>query len=54
MELRFSTDEATGEPPHKPVSGEMTMGVSNRGSMMGMAVLVDLTKPDKALISTRL
>lgn len=55
VELRFSTDEVQpAEPPHKPVSGEMTMGVSNHGSMMGMAVLVDLTKPDKALISTRL
>jgi len=42
------------EAPHKPVSGEMTMGVSNHGSMMGMAIAVDMTKPRKALISTRL
>ena len=42
------------EAPHKPVSGEMTMGVSNRGSMMGMAVAVDLSKPRKALMATRL
>ncbi|MDD3799635.1 MAG: hypothetical protein PHE36_10715 [Novosphingobium sp.] len=42
------------EPPRKPVSGEMTVGVSNRGSMMGMAVAVDMTKPLKALVSTRL
>ena len=42
------------EAPHKPVSGEMSMGVSNRGSMMGMAIAVDLSKPRKALISTRL
>ncbi|MBW8786047.1 MAG: hypothetical protein JF593_15705, partial [Novosphingobium sp.] len=27
-------------PPHRPVSGAMTMGVSNRGTMMGMAVNV--------------
>lgn len=42
------------EAPHKPVSGQMTMGVSNRGSMLGMALAVDMTKPRKALISTRL
>jgi hypothetical protein len=42
------------EAPHKPVSGEMSMGVSNRGSMMGMAVNVDLSKPRAALVSTRL
>ncbi|MEN9683302.1 MAG: hypothetical protein RLZZ427_1053 [Pseudomonadota bacterium] len=42
------------EPPHKPVSGAMTMGVSNHGSMLGMAIAVDLTKPARALVSTRL
>ena len=42
------------EPPHKPVSGEAEIGVSNRGSMMGMAVNVDLSKPLKALVATRL
>lgn len=42
------------EAPHKPVSGEMMMGMSNRGSIMGMALNVDMTKPRKALISTRL
>ena len=42
------------EAPHKPVSGEMEVGVSNRGSMMGMALNIDLSKPAKALISTRL
>lgn len=42
------------EAPHKPVSGAMTMGVSNHGSMLGMALAVDLSKPAKALISTRL
>jgi hypothetical protein len=42
------------ESKRKPVSGEMTVGASNRGSMMGMAIAVDLTKPRKALVSTRL
>ena len=42
------------EAPHKPVSGAMAMGVSNHGSMMGMALAVDLSKPRKALVSTRL
>lgn len=41
-------------PKRSPVSGAMTMGVSNRGSMMGMALNVDMTKPKTALISTRL
>lgn len=42
------------EPPHKPVSGEMTMGVSNHGTMMGLGISIDGTKPKGALISTRL
>ncbi|MBB5984267.1 DUF4136 domain-containing protein [Sphingobium lignivorans] len=42
------------EQKRKPVSGEMAVGVSNYGSMVGMAVGVDLTKPRKALVSTRL
>lgn len=42
------------ETERKPVSGEMSMGVSNRGSMMGMALNVDLSKPLKALVATRL
>lgn len=42
------------EPRRKPVSGAMSMGVSNRGTMLGMAVSVDMSKPKKALISTRL
>lgn len=45
---------APAEAPHKPVSGEMMMGMSNRGSMMGMGINIDMTKPRKALISTRL
>lgn len=42
------------EAPRKPVSGEMMMGVSNRGTMMGMGINIDLTKPKGALVSTRL
>ncbi len=42
------------EAPHKPVSGEMAMGVSNYGSMMGLGINIDLSKPRKALITTRL
>ena len=42
------------EAPHRPVSGAMEVGVSNRGSGVGMAINIDLTKPLKALISTRL
>ena len=42
------------EEKHNPVSGEMAVGVSNRGSMTDLAVNVDLTKPRKALISTRI
>lgn len=54
-ELRITHDViAPAEAPRKPVSGEMTMGVSNRGSMMGMAINVDMTKPLGALVATRL
>ncbi len=54
-EVRVLRSEAVPEEaPRKPVSGEMMMGVSNHGSMMGMALNVDLTKPQKALIATRL
>jgi len=54
-EVRVTHDTVVPEEaPHKPVSGEVSMGVSNRGSMMGMAVAIDMTKPLKALISTRL
>ena len=38
----------------KPVSGEMAVGVSNRGTMMGLGINIDLTKPKGALVSTRL
>jgi hypothetical protein len=42
------------EAPHKKVSGEMSTTVSNRGSGFGMALAIDLTKPAKAIIGTRL
>ncbi|MBO9498929.1 MAG: hypothetical protein J7496_13695 [Novosphingobium sp.] len=42
------------EAKHKPVSGEMEMGVSNRGTMVGGAINLDFSKPLKALLSTRL
>lgn len=42
------------ETKRSPISGETTIGVSNRGSFAGMAINVDMTKPAKALVSTRL
>lgn len=45
---------APEESKRGPVSGSVTVGASNRGTMTGMAVNVDLTKPKKALLSTRL
>ena len=54
-EVRVVRSEAEpAEQKHKPVSGEMTMGVSNHGSMMGLAIQVDASKPRAALIGTRL
>jgi len=42
------------EAPRKKVSGAMSTTVSNRGSGFGLALAVDLTKPAKAIVSTRL
>lgn len=42
------------EAPHKPVSGEVSTTVSNRGTGFGMALALDLTKPKKAIVATRL
>ncbi|MEY4160261.1 MAG: hypothetical protein RLZZ136_882 [Pseudomonadota bacterium] len=54
-EVRVTHDTVVPEEqPHKPVSGTMSMGVSNRGSMLGLGIAIDMTKPAKALISTRL
>jgi hypothetical protein len=41
------------ERPHKPVSGEVSVGVGNRGSSAGWALSVDLSKPPGPLIVTR-
>lgn len=55
VELRVTRDVVVPEEgPKKPVSGEMAVGVSNRGSMMGLGLNIDLSKPRKALYSTRL
>ncbi len=55
VELRVTRDVVVPEEgPKKPVSGEMEMGVSNHGTMMGMGINIDLSKPKKALYSTRL
>jgi hypothetical protein len=42
------------ESKRNAVSGEATVGVSNRGNYTGLALNVDLSKPAKALVSTRL
>ncbi|MBB3860055.1 hypothetical protein GGQ88_001316 [Novosphingobium hassiacum] len=42
------------EPKRKPVSGEMAVGVSNRGSYTALGLNIDLTKPRKAIVATRL
>lgn len=42
------------EAKRKPVSGVMEVGVSNRGNYTAMALNVDLTKPRKAIVATRL
>lgn len=54
-EVRVVRNEAVpAEEKRKPLSGEMSMGVSNHGSMMGLALRYDATKPRAALLSTRL
>lgn len=40
------------ERKRSPVSGETSVTVSNRGSSVGMALRLDFTKPEKALLST--
>lgn len=55
IEMRVVRDTLIpAEAKRNPVSGTAAVGVSNRGSMVGMAVNVDLTDPKKALLSTRL
>ena len=54
-ELRITHDLLTpAEQRRSPVSGEMAMGASNRGSMMGLGISIDLSKPRAALIGTTL
>ena len=54
-EVRVIRSEAEpAEAPHKPVSGEMSVGVSNRGTSLGMALQIDGSKPRGALVATRL
>ena len=55
VELHIRHAEAEpAEAPHKPVSGEMEAGVSNHGSYGALGINIDLSKPRKALLSTRL
>ena len=55
VELRIVHAEVEPpEAPHKPISGETEVGVSNRGSYVAFGLGVDLSKPRKALVSTRL
>ena len=42
------------EQRRSPFSGEMAMGASNHGSMLGLGLNIDLSKPRAALISTTL
>lgn len=42
------------EAKRKPVSGAMEVGVSNRGSYQALALNVDLSKPKKAIVATRM
>lgn len=50
--LRSEAEPAEGK--RDPVSGQMSVGVSNRGAMLGLAVQVDGSKPRAALLATRL
>ena len=55
VEVAVSHDVVVPEElPHKPVSGEVSVGVSNRGMGYGGALFIDLSKPRKAIIATRL
>ncbi|MFM5885680.1 MAG: hypothetical protein ACKOQ3_10225 [Novosphingobium sp.] len=54
-EVRIVRSELVpAEVKRKPVSGEMSVGLSNRGSMLGLGLYVDASKPRKALLSTLL
>ena len=54
-EVRVIRSEAEpADTPPKPVSGEMSVGVSNHGTSLGMALQIDGSKPRGALVATRL
>jgi hypothetical protein len=54
-EVRVIRSEAApAEEKRKPLTGEMSMGVSNHGTMLGLGLRYDATKPKRALLSTRL
>jgi hypothetical protein len=54
-EVRIVRSELVpAEVKRKPVGGEMSVGLSNHGSMVGLGLYVDATKPRKALLSTLL
>lgn len=54
-EVRLVRSEAEpAEQKGKPLSGEMEVGISNRGTFFGGALRYDGSKPRGALISTRL
>jgi len=42
------------EEKRNPISGSAMMGVSNRGSMMGLSLAYDATKPRGALVMTNM
>ena len=48
------TEAEPAEAPHRPVSGEMSVGVSNHGTSVGMGIYIDGSKPRGALVATRL
>ena len=55
VEITISRDVVVPEEaPHKPISGEVSVGISNRGSGFGGALFIDLSKPRKAIVGTRM
>ncbi|MFO1255586.1 MAG: DUF4136 domain-containing protein [Sphingomonadaceae bacterium] len=54
-EVRVVRSEAApAEEKRKPLSGEMEMGVSNHGTILGLGLRYDATKRKRALRATRL
>ncbi len=55
LEIRIVRDVLRPEEQKRnPVSGEVMVGASNHGTMTGMALNLDFTKPKKALLSIKL